>query len=104
MKQQTIVAHFTSRDNAEDAREALKEEGVLEDAIRTYPDVAVEGYSNGASAYDAVRDEGGFWASLANLFMPDRGSLFLRRRHEPGRRDLVRHGGTGERRAGHNPA
>ncbi len=70
--QETIAAHFVSRDNADDARERLVEEGVPDDAIRVYPDVAVEGCSRGASAYDVVRDEGGFWASLAQIVMPDR--------------------------------
>ncbi len=37
---QTLVAHFTSRDNADEARERLLEEGVSEDAIHVYPDVA----------------------------------------------------------------
>ncbi len=69
---QTLVAHFTSRDNAEEARERLLEEGVSEDAIHVYPDVAPEGSSHGVSAYDAARDEGGFWAALAHIFMPDR--------------------------------
>ncbi len=69
---QTLVAHFTSRDSAEEARERLLEEGVSEDAINVYPDTAVEGSSQGVSAYDAARDEGGFWAALAHIFMPDR--------------------------------
>ncbi len=69
---QTLVAHFTSRDNADEARERLIEEGVADEDIHTYPDVAVEGSSRGVSAYDATRDEGGFWAVLAHIFMPDR--------------------------------
>ncbi len=70
--QQTLVAHFTSRDNAEEARERLIEEGVPEESIKVYPDVAVEGSSRGVSAYDVARDDGGFWAALAHIFMPDR--------------------------------
>ncbi len=69
---QTLVAHFTSRDNADEARERLLEEGVSDEAIHVYPDVAPEGSSHGISAYDAARDEGGFWAALAHIFMPDR--------------------------------
>ena len=68
----TLVAYFNSRDKAEEARERLLEEGVPEDAIHVYPGVAVEGSSRGVSAYDAARDEGGFWAALAHIFMPDR--------------------------------
>ncbi len=69
---QTLVAHFSSRDDADEARERLLEEGVPDDAVHVYPDVAVEGSSRGVSAYDAARDEGGFWAALAHIFMPDR--------------------------------
>jgi len=71
MTQQTIVAHFKSRDAADEARQALIDEGVAEEAVRLYPEVAAEGYSRSTSSYDAARDEGGFWASLASLFLPD---------------------------------
>jgi uncharacterized protein (TIGR02271 family) len=71
MTDQTIVAHFQSRAEAEDAREALMEEGVEDGAIRLYPEAVPEGYSRSASSYDAATDQGGFWSALANLFLPD---------------------------------
>jgi uncharacterized protein (TIGR02271 family) len=68
--QRTITAFFDTRDDAQEAVDALRAEGVESSAISM-----IEGSRPGSMAGDAAADrpyrEEGFWASLANLFMPD---------------------------------
>lgn len=73
MAQQTIVAHFDSRADAETAMERISREGVSRSSIQILPDSESSGYQrpSGSASYDRTRDEGGFWASLGNLFLPD---------------------------------
>ena len=73
MAQQTIVAHFDNRADAEKAMEQIVREGVSRNSIQILPDAQNSGYkrSEGSSSYDRERDEGGFWSSLGNLFLPD---------------------------------
>ncbi len=72
MAQQTIVAYFDSRSEAEIAQAALAAEGINAGSIQLLP---AEGstYARGASetSYDHRRDEGGFWASLGDSVLPD---------------------------------
>jgi uncharacterized protein (TIGR02271 family) len=72
MAQQTIVAHFDSRSQAEIAQAALVSEGVAASAVTMLPDEG-SSYTRSTSetAYDHRRDQGGFWASLGNLMLPD---------------------------------
>jgi uncharacterized protein (TIGR02271 family) len=72
MTQQTIIAHFDSRSDAQQAVEALTEAGISRSAIRLVPE-AETGYqrTDQHSSYDRNKDEGGFWASLSDFFLPD---------------------------------
>ena len=72
MAQQTIVAHFDSRSEADAAASALVSDGLPRDAIQLLPEQG-SSYTRKATdtAYDHRRDEGGFWASLGNLALPD---------------------------------
>lgn len=74
MAQRTIIAYFDTRTEAVSARDALVAEGIETSDIRLLPeDGSASTYSRGAdeTAYDHRRDEGGFWASLGTLFLPD---------------------------------
>ncbi|MBP1807650.1 YsnF/AvaK domain-containing protein [Rubellimicrobium aerolatum] len=72
MAQQTIVAYFDSRSEAKAARNALVADGVPASAITLLPeDDSTYTRDASAAAYDHRRDEGGFFASLGNLFLPD---------------------------------
>jgi uncharacterized protein (TIGR02271 family) len=70
MQQQTIVAHFDDRSQAQQAMNALVEAGLPRSAIRLLPE-AQTGYQRTGSSYDHARDEGGFLASLDDLAMSD---------------------------------
>ena len=72
MTQQTIIAHFDGRSDAQQAVEALTEAGISRSAIRLVPE-AETGYqrTDQHSSYDRTKDEGGFWASLSDFFLPD---------------------------------
>jgi uncharacterized protein (TIGR02271 family) len=72
MAQQTIVAYFDSRAQAETAQAALTAEGIDTGSIRLLPDNG-SSYTRSSSeaAYDHRRDEGGFWQSLGDLFLPE---------------------------------
>jgi stress response protein YsnF len=67
---QTITALFESRADAESAVNELIDAGIPASSIRTTPE-RDSGRSTGATSYDPVADEGGFWASLKDLFMPE---------------------------------
>ena len=92
MTQRTVTAFFTDRSEAMQSVERLAEAGIPRSAIRILPetgaaaDTSIAGlrtdsaytgssrstYSEGTgTSYDTSRDEKGFWASLAELFMPD---------------------------------
>lgn len=74
MAQQTIVAYFETRADAENARDALTDAGIASAAIRLLPEEgSATSYTRSSTdtAYDYREDKGGFWASLGNLFIPD---------------------------------
>lgn len=74
MSEQTIVAYFDTRAEAKTAKAALASAGVALDAIRLLPeeDTASTYIREGAeTSYDYRKDEGGFWKSLGDLFLPD---------------------------------
>ena len=92
MTQRTVTAFFTDRSEAMQSVDRLAEAGIPRSAIRILPetgaaaDTSIAGlrtdsaytgsststYSEGSGTYyDSRRDEKGFWASLAELFMPD---------------------------------
>jgi hypothetical protein len=75
MAQQTIVLHFDSRSDAQKAMDALVQAGIGRGAMRLLPESETTGYTHaragGASSYDHHKDEGGFFASLGDLFLPD---------------------------------
>ena len=73
MAQQTILLHFDSRSDAQDAMDALVQAGISRGSIRMLPEAETTGYtrSSATTAYDHRKDEGGFWASLGDLFLPD---------------------------------
>lgn len=66
----TVTAFFDSRAEAARAEEALAAAGIGRDRVRLLPEG--ESASRAADgAYDHRRDEGGFWASLADAALPD---------------------------------
>jgi len=67
----TVTALFDKREDALKAVEELVRAGIPRTAVRVTPDK--DGTASGSigTAYDAGRDEKGFWASLADFFMPD---------------------------------
>ena len=74
MAQQTIIAYFDSRSEAQAAQAALIADGVAASAISLLPDEqAASTYTREASetSYDRQADRGGFWASLGDFFLPD---------------------------------
>jgi uncharacterized protein (TIGR02271 family) len=119
MTQQTILMHFDSRSDAQKAMDALIQAGIGRGSIRMLPEAETTGYtrSSTASSYDHRKDEGGFWASLGDMLLPDedryayaegmsRGGVTLAVTAEEGQIDRVseiaeRHGAVdmGEREA-----
>jgi hypothetical protein len=73
MAQQTIVLHFDSRSDAQKARDALVQAGIGLSSIRMLPEAETTGYTRagGVSSYDHHKDEGGFFASLGDMLLPD---------------------------------
>ncbi|WP_407523596.1 YsnF/AvaK domain-containing protein [Methylobacterium oryzisoli] len=68
---QTITAMFDTRNEAQTALDKLVQAGVPRETIRLSPE-AQSGYTaSSTTSYDYRRDEGGFWASLKDIFMPD---------------------------------
>jgi uncharacterized protein (TIGR02271 family) len=61
----SLTAFFDSRSAAESAVDALKEAGIISDAIRLVPGFEADGDAN----IDR-EDRKGFWASLEDLFFP----------------------------------
>jgi len=72
MPQQTIIAHFDSRSDAEKAMDALTEAGIDRSGVRLIPETAsTYQRTSGTTSYDHQRDEGGFFGSLGDMFLPD---------------------------------
>jgi stress response protein YsnF len=70
MNHRTVTALFNNRHEASQAVEELVKVGVSRASIRVTPESDVSSREV-KSSYDVNRDEKGFWASLADLFMPD---------------------------------
>ena len=68
---QTIVALFDNRADAEAAVAKLVEAGISRTSISLTSGKGERYTSASTSAYDYRRDEGGFWASMKDLFMPE---------------------------------
>lgn len=66
MTSQTLTSMYDTRDLAESARDQLVGIGVMRDAITIH---GAEAGTTGSAA--AVNEDKGFWASLADFFMPD---------------------------------
>lgn len=67
---QTITAMFDTRNEAQAALDKLVQAGVPRQSIRLSPE-AQSGYTASSTSYDYRRDEGGFWSSLKDIFLPD---------------------------------
>jgi uncharacterized protein (TIGR02271 family) len=71
-QQQTLTAFFDSNSDATEAVNALVEAGIPRTSIRVTPKEGSTSYQrNETSSYDYNKDEGGFFSSLADMFMPD---------------------------------
>lgn len=68
---QTIVALFDNRADAEAAVGELVKAGVDRTSIGITSGKGERYAASATSSYDYGRDEGGFWASLKDLFMPE---------------------------------
>src|SRR3954454_9082962 len=72
MNHRTVTALFHNRADANRAIEELGGAGISRSAVRLTPETDVSSANETrTSSYDAARDEKGFWASLADMFMPD---------------------------------
>jgi stress response protein YsnF len=71
MTTQTITALFDSRSDASKAVEQLATAGIQRNRIRMLPDREIQGGTATRSSYDYQKDEGGFWASLRDIFLPN---------------------------------
>ncbi len=69
--QQTVTALFDTRSQAEAALNQLVQAGVPRTNVRLSPESQGTYSSAGRSSYDHQRDEGGFWSSLKDLFLPE---------------------------------
>lgn len=67
----TVTALFTDRTEATQAVEDLVAAGISRSNIRISPETDVSVRTDDRTPYDTTRDEKGFWASLADLFMPE---------------------------------
>jgi len=65
----TLTALFDRREDALKAVEELVRVGIPRSAVRVTPEADVAGTSS--TSYDTSKDEKGFWASLADFFMPE---------------------------------
>jgi uncharacterized protein (TIGR02271 family) len=70
MTTQTITALFDRRSDASQAVQQLATAGIDRDRIRTLPEQETQGSTATRSSYDYQKDEGGFWASLRDMFLP----------------------------------
>ena len=71
MNHQTVTALFQNRNEATRAVEELVNAGVSRSGIKVTPESDLSPTTTAQTSYDPDRDEKGFWASLADLFMPD---------------------------------
>lgn len=69
--QQTITAMFDTRSEAEAAINKLGQAGVPRTNMRLSPESQSTYSSANRTSYDYQKDEGGFWASLKDLFLPE---------------------------------
>jgi uncharacterized protein (TIGR02271 family) len=67
--QQVVTALFDTQSDAMKAIDALAAAGIPRSAARMMP--GTEASVSQTRSYDIDRDEKGFWASLADLFLPD---------------------------------
>ena len=67
---QTITAMYDDKAAAESAMDRLVAAGIPKGSVRLVPGNTAATTSS-TSAYDHKRDEGGFWGSLKDAFMPD---------------------------------
>jgi uncharacterized protein (TIGR02271 family) len=67
----TVTALFDKRADALRAVEELVRAGIPRTAVRVTPETDVTTSGATAPAYDATRDEKGFWATLADFFLPE---------------------------------
>ena len=70
MTQQVISAFFDSRPDALRAVDELVTAGIPRSNIRLLPENEAS-VTTATGSYDQVRDDKGFWASLADFFLPD---------------------------------
>src|SRR5829696_9400906 len=73
MAHQKILMHFDSRSDAQAAMDALVQAGIGRGSIRILPEAETTAYtrSSTTTAFDHRKDEGGFWASLGDMVLPD---------------------------------
>jgi len=67
----TVTALFDKRVDALKAVEELVGAGISRTAVRVTPDKDVTTSGSTVTAYDVSRDDKGFWATLADFFMPE---------------------------------
>jgi hypothetical protein len=67
---QTITALYDDQAQAQAAMSKLVAAGFPQGSIRLTPGSSTTA-TRGTGSYDHVRDEGGFWASLKDAFMPE---------------------------------
>jgi len=67
----TVTALFDKRADALNAVEELVRAGIPRTAVRVTPEQDVTAPGSTVTAYDTNRDEKGFWATLADFFMPE---------------------------------
>jgi uncharacterized protein (TIGR02271 family) len=70
MTQQMISAFFDSRPEALRAVEELVKAGIPRTSVRILPENEASA-TTATGSYDQKRDDKGFWASLADFFLPD---------------------------------
>ena len=99
MTQQTIIAHFDGRSDAQQAAEALTEAGISRSAIRV-PEAETTAINarDQRSSYDRTRGRGWLLVLSQRLLPAGRGSLLLRGGDEPRRRDPCGQYGRGSGR------
>lgn len=73
----TLTALFDRREDALKAVEELVRVGIPRSAVRVTPEADVAGTSS--TSYDTSKDEKGFWASLADFFMPEETDTHMRK-------------------------
>ena len=68
----TITAMFDNRAEAMAAVQKIESLGIVRSQIKIFPENETTTYNRDQTvAYDHTKDEGGFWESLSNFFMPE---------------------------------